>query len=144
MTYRFGRTSRGRYAATLAGVPAYDPVSLKATSHLTAPAPTPTGNRAPLQGVRPVQTTVPGIDWEGHPTDPQFGCGEEEDGERRYGRTPKRRKKRRRRRKRFTKARATVSKARPGATRGSCDHLYDDSKPLGGTAYTDCILDLLR
>jgi hypothetical protein len=86
MTYRYGRTSRGRYAATLAGVPTYTPVSLKATNHLTAPA--------------PVAPAAPDTSW-------VIPCGE--DDARKYGQVPKRRRKRRRGRRRrgAKKARGT-------------------------------------
>lgn len=110
MTYRFGRTNKLRYAATISGIPAYDNgASLKPTDHLIepavmAPAAPPTGNRAPLQGVRPVQTTVPGLEYTGWPSDPDYGCGED-DG-RKYSRTPKRKKPRRRR------GKATLRRAR--------------------------------
>ncbi len=127
----------------MSGFPAYAPdpnVSLKATSHLTAPA--PTGNRAPLQGVRPVHTTVPGIEWEGHPTDPRHGCGEEGD-ERRYGRHIPKRMAKRRLPKRMKKGRRR-RRGKAKAARGECDDLYDKTKPLGGDEYLDCVLELLR
>ncbi len=115
MTYRFGRTSRGRYAATLAGVTAYNPVSLKATEHLTEPA-----------SVAPA--TTPQVDFS--------TCGED-DG-RKYGRHRRVKKGRRRRRK------STLRRARVGKTaRGKCDDLFDKTKPLGGDEYIDCILELI-